>query len=423
MHMTALTHDEIEEFLNQSKWLRRLGQRLVAGDDAQEVVQETWVQFAAHPPRHADAPRGWLAQVARNVSRMRKRGGTRRAAREAAVDPGLPPLDPEELLSRSRLFRQLAELVEDLDDPYRSVVLLHFFEDVPLAEIARRTGTPAGTVRWRLKVALERLRTALDDAHRGNREAWMSAFAPLCSIPEHASAATIGAAAHGTAGKIVALVASTVVVAGAGAAMLHGARSSTESQPQAGASSKARVADRSDEPTASAAARPTLPRRSSSNRPLFTSSAEHADAVAAVQAARLERLRKADVGDETVVQAAARDAQLLGAIEEMMLLEDASIIARACADAAAPHTRGISNADIVFIGEADVGVVIESVAMNPPPDGGRSEFTTCLTESLFMLSLAPPPIGGGSQHLRLFFDFDGEDITVGKATDPEAAPE
>lgn len=417
--MTTLTHDEIEEFLTESTWLRRLAQRLVVGDDAQDIVQDTWVQFSAHPPRHAERPRGWLAQVARNLSRMRARGGTRRAAREAAVESALPPLDPEELLSRSRLFRQLAELVEELDEAYRNVVLLHFFEDVPLAEIARRTDTPAGTVRWRLKVALERLRTAMDDAHEGNRESWMSAFAPLCSIPQHAPAATIGAAAPATAGKLIALVASTVVVAGAGAALLYPTDSPSESQPEAEASSKAAVADRGDEPTASAVARPTLPQRSSSNRPLFTSSAERADAVAAIEAARLERLRQAVVGDETVVQAAARDAELLGAIEEMMMLEDASIIARACADATAPRTRGILHADIVFIGEPDVGVVVESVTLDPPPDGPPSEFTTCLTESLFMLSLAPPSTGS-SQQLRLFFDTDGDDITVGKVTDPEA---
>jgi hypothetical protein len=48
------------------------------------------------------------------------------------------------------------------------------------AEIARVTGVPAGTVRWRLKMGLERLRAALDARH-GDRRRWMLLLAPLGS--------------------------------------------------------------------------------------------------------------------------------------------------------------------------------------------------------------------------------------------------
>ena len=36
-----------------------------------------------------------------------------------------------------------------LQDPYRSTVLAHYYQDEPLVEIAHRLDLPASTVRWR----------------------------------------------------------------------------------------------------------------------------------------------------------------------------------------------------------------------------------------------------------------------------------
>jgi len=72
----------------------------------------------------------------------------------------------------------------DLDDAFRAltpeqraVVVLHFYADLPLTEIAAALGVPAGTARSRLHYALTRLRAALDavdaprhDQFAGTRE-------------------------------------------------------------------------------------------------------------------------------------------------------------------------------------------------------------------------------------------------------------
>ena len=44
-----------------------------------------------------------------------------------------------------------------LDEPYRTVILLRFYEGLSSAEISRREGIPAGTIRWRLKQGLKEL--------------------------------------------------------------------------------------------------------------------------------------------------------------------------------------------------------------------------------------------------------------------------
>ena len=83
--------------------------------------------------------------------------------------------------------------VARLADPYRQVVLLRYYEGFTSAQIARRLGIPAGTIRWRLKTALEQVRATLDAAH-GERNRWIALVAPLVQItrPDHGTALPSG---------------------------------------------------------------------------------------------------------------------------------------------------------------------------------------------------------------------------------------
>jgi hypothetical protein len=59
-----------------------------------------------------------------------------------------------------------------LPEAERIVIFLRFFQGLSSSQIARRIDQPAGTVRWRIKQALEKLRVALDDQY-GDRRTWM----------------------------------------------------------------------------------------------------------------------------------------------------------------------------------------------------------------------------------------------------------
>ena len=83
----------------------------------------------------------------------------------------------------------LAKTVLALVEPYRTTVLLRYFEGLSSAEIARRTGVPSATVRWRLMRALEELRGKLDARHGGDRRSWCVVLAPLCRTASVSSAA------------------------------------------------------------------------------------------------------------------------------------------------------------------------------------------------------------------------------------------
>jgi protocatechuate 3,4-dioxygenase beta subunit len=119
--------------------------------------------------------------VLRNFVRMgiRSRATAERSAARLCQEPSAEPPTPETLLSRLDTQRLLARLVGELDEPYRSTVLLRFYEGLSSAEIARAHKIPPGTVRFRLKIALDRLRHALDAKANGDRVRWRLALLPL----------------------------------------------------------------------------------------------------------------------------------------------------------------------------------------------------------------------------------------------------
>ncbi len=177
--MERLAPRDMHELGSELAWVRRLAFALVRdAAAAEDISQEAWLAAHAHAP--ADRPlRPWLGTVVRNLVRMRLRSDARRLRREAAVTDETPPPTADELVDRVELQRALADAVLELDEPYRATVLLHYFEGLTSADIARRQGIPEGTVRRRLKVALDRLRARFEARDRRG----VAAFAPLLAGP------------------------------------------------------------------------------------------------------------------------------------------------------------------------------------------------------------------------------------------------
>jgi RNA polymerase sigma factor (sigma-70 family) len=208
-----------EDLLAHSAWLQRLAARLVEPSSAEDLVQETWAAAVRAQPDRDRPLRPWLAEVLRNLARMRARGAARWRARAEQVrvsdDVALPT--PEELLTYHEAQRMVAEEVARLDEPFRSAVLLCYGQGMEPSEIARRQGIPAGTVRWRLKRGLDEVRGKLDARYGNDRKAWCAALAPLAGrtlIGGGAGAAALGLRGAGLKAA-VALLAVTAVGLGA----------------------------------------------------------------------------------------------------------------------------------------------------------------------------------------------------------------
>ena len=173
------------ELLTTTSWVRGLAAGLVNEGAVDDVVQDAHV--AALSARHVREPRGWVAGTVRNLVRRRFRGEAARAAREEAAARGEAQPGSAELVAKAELQGRLIQRVTALEEPYRSVVLLRFFEGLSLVEVGARMDVPASTVRTWLSRALDTLRQRLDAEHGGDRAAWCAQLAPL--VPQGSSLA------------------------------------------------------------------------------------------------------------------------------------------------------------------------------------------------------------------------------------------
>jgi RNA polymerase sigma factor (sigma-70 family) len=186
----APKHVSIEELLAQARWLERLARRLVLDpSEADDVVQDTWIA-ALHARPTSNSVRGWLAGIARKVVLQRGRGESARRQRERSVARPEATEAEVEANERAHAQKRLVDAVLALDEPYRSTVILHYFDHLEVAEVARRLGVSESTIRTRMSRAVSELR---ERCRRDGGESWALAFLPL--VPSAwSSAAKLGAA-------------------------------------------------------------------------------------------------------------------------------------------------------------------------------------------------------------------------------------
>jgi RNA polymerase sigma-70 factor (ECF subfamily) len=154
---------DAEVLLSHSAWLTRLARALVArADEIDDIVQETFVHALSHPPRHEGNLRAWLVTIARNIARSRFRSDQARIARENATDSPPPVENPAEALERAELRNIVVTSVLNLEEPYRSTLILRFFEEMEVEDIGRLTKTVEDTVRTRIRRGVIRLRELLE---------------------------------------------------------------------------------------------------------------------------------------------------------------------------------------------------------------------------------------------------------------------
>ncbi len=176
--MNPPTPIDPEEVLKQAPWLRRLARQLV-GDvhGAEDLIQDTRVMLLQRP-RESSNPVGWFAGTLRNLALHAKREKGRRSIREQGS--ALPDLLPStlEIVERADLHNALVHAVAELREPYRAILLLRFFEELPPRTISKRLNLPVSTVQTQLSRGLELLRERLDQG-AGGRDSWMPGLAIL----------------------------------------------------------------------------------------------------------------------------------------------------------------------------------------------------------------------------------------------------
>jgi RNA polymerase sigma-70 factor, ECF subfamily len=143
--------------------------------DAEEVVLEAFTQ-AWRVASRFDASRGsvaaWLTMMARSRALDLVRGRSRRGRAEEGArlaDPDLAPAmgrwggetDPSGGVDLDERGRRVREALAALSEPQREAVELAYYQGLSHTEIAERLNQPLGTVKTRVRSAMQRLRDVL----------------------------------------------------------------------------------------------------------------------------------------------------------------------------------------------------------------------------------------------------------------------
>lgn len=191
----------LQRLLAEEPFVRALARALAAGE-ADDVVQETWVRALAGSPPHLTSPRAWLLRLARNVALNLRRAAVRRDGHERAAAAAVwTAPSPAELVEREERRAAVVRAAEELPEPFRTTLMLRYFEGLLPRAIARRLDVPVATVWNRLRKALQLLRRRLDGDHGGDRRAWLLPLLPLAvpavpAVPRHGAPGGLPAAAH-----------------------------------------------------------------------------------------------------------------------------------------------------------------------------------------------------------------------------------
>ncbi|HLI30662.1 MAG TPA: sigma-70 family RNA polymerase sigma factor [Terriglobia bacterium] len=130
---------------------------------AEEVLQDIFYQLWCTAANY-DASRGglggWLLVSARNraIDRLRRRKPATTTEDERIALPG----NLESEVAQTELILKVKSALDILAAPQRQALELAYFEGMTHSEIAERTGQPLGTVKTRLRAALETLRQVLN---------------------------------------------------------------------------------------------------------------------------------------------------------------------------------------------------------------------------------------------------------------------
>lgn len=129
--------------------------------EAEDVVIETLLTAFERGGSIRDerALRAWLLRVATNKAL----GSRRKTARLVRLDLGPDTVGPGDMASKSSTRIVLLDGIAELPLQMRAAVVLRYYADLSVEEIATTLGKSPNTIKAQLQTALDKLRTRLAD--------------------------------------------------------------------------------------------------------------------------------------------------------------------------------------------------------------------------------------------------------------------
>ena len=137
-----------------------LGDRGDAEEATHDAVCSAWRGIEGL--REPDRVEAWFTRILVNACRDRLRRRKVRPIRVALVGEPRAVASMQDPFERLAAEDAMAKVLLELSPEHRAVLVLRYWDDLPVDEIAAMTGQRAGTVRSRLHYALANLRAAWD---------------------------------------------------------------------------------------------------------------------------------------------------------------------------------------------------------------------------------------------------------------------
>lgn len=131
----------------------------MAEECAQDVMTVLWQKSHLFDPARASVAT-WIFTIARNRRIDLARRARRPEPEELPWGPEAEP-DQADVLEAAQETRKLVLAIADLPEKQRALILRAYYGDLSHSEIAAETGLPLGTIKSRIRLALERLRMNL----------------------------------------------------------------------------------------------------------------------------------------------------------------------------------------------------------------------------------------------------------------------
>lgn len=131
----------------------------LAEECMQDVMATLWTKAHMFDPSRASVST-WVFTIARNRKIDLLRRQRRPEPEDLAWGPEAEP-DQHDVLALQQESKKLAEAISALPEKQRELIERAYFGDLSHSEIAEETGLPLGTIKSRLRLALERLRHAM----------------------------------------------------------------------------------------------------------------------------------------------------------------------------------------------------------------------------------------------------------------------
>jgi len=132
---------------------------------AEDITQEVFVKAILTLPDHHDNFRAWLYKVARNLTfnQSRKNVNKAKAAEKLRHSTAVEPDISEKVILKER-YRELYIAIGKLSDEYREILIMQYFGNMQLKEIAEVLGISYGNARILAYRARNKLRGIMEES-------------------------------------------------------------------------------------------------------------------------------------------------------------------------------------------------------------------------------------------------------------------